>query len=416
LARTIFVVLWLVCTGAARYDPLSVSGEWMINAYKAVLSPLQGQNVCNFQPTCSQFMKAAIKSQGFFPGVFIGADRLMRDNPEVWAYYGNYYTGGVVNGRIPDPVENHLAWRKPADEPGLLVAASPGSAQESTGGRNTPPIPNLSFADFLYSSSDYQLAAAEYLRVRFASGSPGVSAYAGLMAAESYLRDGDIPAARHAFKDLEYPSSHDFKYYGLGRACFAEADYAGARAVLDSITSSPLSRQARDLSGWTYFRQHRFADGASLLKPAGGAGQSTAAEDELSSMDGRAIRRRSRLVSTLLSAVIPGVGQIYSGRAGDGGYSFLTVAGAGIVTWWFAEEHGKYDPTYVKVSIIGAITALFYAGNVYGANIAARDYNRLQERRYVQRADSLFGLIPLEPDYRALLDSVPRDTATAGRQ
>jgi TM2 domain-containing membrane protein YozV len=127
-------------------------------------------------------------------------------------------------------------------------------------------------------------------------------------------------------------------------------------------------------------------------------------------MDGRDIRRRSRLASTFLSAILPGAGQLYSGRAGDGAYTFLTVAGTGLVTWWFAAEPATRDRTRVKVSIFGVITAVFYAGNVYGANTAARDYNLLQERRYVQRADSLFERLSLEPDYRVLLDSVPADT------
>jgi TM2 domain-containing membrane protein YozV len=133
-------------------------------------------------------------------------------------------------------------------------------------------------------------------------------------------------------------------------------------------------------------------------------------------MDGRDIRRRSRLASSLLSVVIPGAGQLYSGRAGDGAYSFMTVVGTGLVTWWFAAEPATRDHTRVKVSIFGILTALFYAGNVYGANVAARDYNQLQERHYVQRADSLFNLLPLEPDYRSLLDSVSSDTTPPGRK
>lgn len=416
MTRTSFLIMWLASAAFARYDPLSVSGEWMIGAYKAVLSPLQGQNVCNFSPTCSQFARAAIKSQGFLPGVVIGADRLMRCNSFAWSYYESYYTGDVVGGRMSDPIENHVAWHRPADEPGLLIAAQPGSAQESLDIRNTLPVPNLNFADFLYSSGEYAQAAAEYLRVRFTSDSSSLSTYAGLMAAESYLSGGSVSDARHAFSDVSSPSAQDFKRYGIGRAYFSEADYTKARVALDSIASSPLSRRARDLAGWTYFRQRRFAEGASLLRPSGNDGRWTGFEEELSSMDGHDIRQRSRFVSTLLSALVPGAGQLYSGRAGDGGYSFLTVVGAGLVTWWFAAEHSQHDPTYVKVSIFGTIASLFYAGNVYGANVAARDYNLLQERRYGQRADSLFEQLSLEPDYRPLLDSLPRDTLQPARR
>jgi putative component of membrane protein insertase Oxa1/YidC/SpoIIIJ protein YidD/TM2 domain-containing membrane protein YozV len=395
----------------ARYDALSVSGEWMIDGYKAVLSPLQGPGVCNFNPTCSQFARAAIRSQGFLPGVLIGADRLMRDNPSVWSYYDSYYTGEIVGGRIPDPVENHIAWQSLPDEPGLLVSAQPNPVQESLGPRSTLPVPDLSFADYLYSSGEYMQAADEYLRVRFTSGSSALSGYAGLMAGESYLRAGDLAQARHAFGDLDAPAVEDFRQYGIARTDFAAAYYAGTRASLGSIASPILARQAEALEGWTFFRQHRFAAGASAL----GAGTDEPSR-YLSSMDGRDIQRRSRLVSTLMSCIVPGAGQLYSGRAGDGAYSFLTVVGSGLVTWWFAAEPTKRDPTRVKVSIFGVISTLFYAGNVYGGNIAARDYNLLQERRYVQRADSLFTLLSLEPDYHVLLDSVPQDTAQPGRK
>jgi TM2 domain-containing membrane protein YozV len=226
------------------------------------------------------------------------------------------------------------------------------------------------------------------------------------MAGESYLRAGDLAQARHAFGDLSAPAVGDFRQYGIARTDFAAADYVGTRTTLGSITSPLLARQAKSLEGWTFFRQRRFAEGASMMSAIG----SDETSQHLSSMDGRNIRHRSRFASTLLSAIVPGAGQLYSGRAGDGAYSFLTVASTGLVTWWFAAEPATRDRTRVKVSIFGVITALFYAGNVYGANVAARDYNLLQERRYVQRADSLFKLLSLEPDYRPLLDSVPADT------
>jgi putative component of membrane protein insertase Oxa1/YidC/SpoIIIJ protein YidD len=396
----------------ARYDALSVSGEWMIGAYKAVLSPLQGSNICNFSPTCSQFARGAIQSQGFLPGLLIGADRLMRCNTLAWSYYDTYYPVDVVSGRMPDPVANHVAWLRPPDEPGLLVSAQVGRAGESPGPSRAAAAPGLDFADYLYSSGEYSQAADEYLRVRFMSSHPGLSGFAGLMAGESYLRAGDLAQARHAFGDPSTPTVRDFGQYGIARTDFAAADYVGARTTLGSITSPVLARQAKALVGWTYFRQHRFAEGASTL----GAIGDEAASRELASMDGHGISHRSRLASTLLSAILPGAGQVYSGRAGDGAYSFLTVASTGLVTWWFATEHDKHDPSSVRVSIFGVITALFYAGNVYGANTAARDYNLLQERRYVQRADSLFDLLSLKPDYHSLLDSVPADTTTPGRE
>jgi putative component of membrane protein insertase Oxa1/YidC/SpoIIIJ protein YidD len=409
---TILFFLWLTGVCMARYDALSISGEWMIGAYKAVLSPLQGSNVCNFSPTCSQFARGAIRSQGFLPGLLIGADRLMRCNTIAWSYCESYYAGDIIAGRMPDPVANHVAWLRPQDEPGLLVSAHATPVSESLGIKRTPAAPSLGFADYLYGSGEYPQAAAEYLRVRFTAASPGLSGYAGLMAGESYLRAGDLALARHAFGDLSDPVVRDFRQYGIARTDFAAADYAGTRSVLDSITSTVLARPARALAGWSYFRQRRFGEGASALGVIGTDDPS----QRLSLMDGRDIHRRSRLASTLLSAIMPGAGQVYSGRAGDGAYSFLTVAGTGLVTWWFAADPATRDRTRIKVSIFGIITAVFYAGSVYGANVAARDYNLLQEHRYVQRADSLFNLLSLEPDYHALLDSMPADTTPTSRE
>lgn len=382
----------------------------MIGAYKLVLSPAQGPNICNFSPSCSQFTKGAIKSQGFLPGVVIGADRLMRCNTFAWSYYDSYYCGAIVEGRMPDPVENHIAWRSRTDEPGTSVAVRPPPASGLSSPDSAPPGPSLSFADFLYSSGEYEQAAAEYLRVRFTAGAPGLNGYAGLMAGESYLHASDFSGARRAFLDLSPTPVFEFSRYGVARTLFAQARYPEARAVLDSVASAPLARQARALGGWTLFKQHRFAEGASAL----GTIQGDPSAQYLSTMNGRDIRRRSRLASTLFSAIVPGAGQLYSGRAGDGAYSFLTVAGTGLVAWFFAAEPALRDRTRVKVSIFGALAALFYAGNVYGANVAARDYNLLQERRYLQRADSLFSLLPLEPDYRSLLDTLSCDTTRKG--
>jgi TM2 domain-containing membrane protein YozV len=384
----------------------------MISGYKAVLSPLQGPNICNFSPTCSQFAKAAIRSEGFLPGVLIGADRLMRCNTFAWSYYGSYYAGTIVGGRMPDPVENHIAWLSRTDEPGALVSVHPSPVSGLPSSAPAPPSPSLGFADFLYSSGEYSQAAAEYLRVRFTAGSARLSGYAGLMAGESYLRAEDFSGARRAFLDLKPTPVSEFSRYGIARTLFVQARYPEARAALDSVTSAPLARQARTLDGWTFFKQHRFAEGASTL----GTLQNDPSAQCLSTMDGRDIPRRSRLVSSLLSAIVPGAGQFYSGRAGDGAYSFMTVVGTGLVSWWFAAEPATRDRTRMKVSIFGVLTALFYAGNVYGANVAARDYNLFQERRYLQRADSLFNRLPLEPDYRSLLDTVSCDTTPPGRK
>ena len=399
MIRAVALLLLLVGIVSATYDAASISGEWLIDGYKAVLSPLQGGNICNFWPTCSQFTRAAISSEGFLPGIIIAADRLMRCNTFALSYFDKHYRG-TLHDRLSDPVENHVAWRNPpAASAPAAISTPPVSGSIAANGND----PGLSFADHLYETGDYSQSAAEYLRVRFTTSLVPVRRYAGLMAGEAFLQARAFREARRAFVDAD---TADYSRYGAGRTLFAQAQYSAARQLLDSITAAPLIRPAAAVSGWSLFKEHDFIDGARVFARF----PDDTTFSVLARFDGYDIHRRSRLVSSVLSVALPGAGQVYSGRAGDGVYSFLTVAGTGLITYWFAADPGHRDRTRVKVSVFGALTALFYAGNVYGANVAARDYNLLQERRYLEHAERLLGRLRLEPDYRILLDSTGTGT------
>jgi hypothetical protein len=61
------------------------------------------------------------------------------------------------------------------------------------------------------------------------------------------------------------------------------------------------------------------------------------------------------------------------------------------------------DNSRIKFSIFAFLTGLFWVGNIYGANIAARDYNQYQTRRYLTKIDEILARIDLRPDYHFLL-------------
>lgn len=382
----------------SAYDPLSVGGEWLISGYKAALSPLQGPNMCNFWPTCSQFTKSALGTAGFLPGILIGGDRLLRCNPFAWSYYDLHYSG-TSSGRIADPVENHIAWRMPPLEPGTILAGGPATSSPTATGVD---LPSLSFADYLYGSGEYRQSVAEYLRVRFSDTRSPVRDYAGLMAGEALLQSGDLQGARRAFRDIRSADIADFSLYGSARAFFGDGQFTRTRYVLDSVAPGPVYTRAQVLTGWSFLKERRFSEGAARFARLPPEMELA----DLSRMDGRDIRRRNRLLSSLLSAAVPGAGQLYSGRAGDAAYTFLAVAGPGLATWWFAADPAHRDRTRVKVAVFGAVTALFHAANIYGANMAARDYGLAQERRYLARAELLLARVRLEPDYGTLLDTL----------
>ncbi len=345
----------------------------------------------------------------------------MRCHTFAWSCYDKYYFG-ISHDRLKDPVENHIAWQQPGAEPKnlTLVAMEPEQVPVLQDISSAGRVSELGFADHLYSTEDYQRAAMEYLRAGFADTSRAVRTYAGLMAGESFLRAKDYARARTAFQETGTPAVIDICQYGIARTWFAQGHYDRTRAVLDSITGSGLAHERLVLTGWTLFKEHRFPEAASLFRCAA-KGDTLALRrvspllPELAELDGRSLPRRNRTASTLLSAVIPGAGHLYSGRAGDGVYAFLTVAGSGLLTYWFAANPEK-DRTRIKLSIFTTLTALFHAANIYGANIAARDYNRFQERKYLTQAERILHSARLEPDYRAVIENTaPPDTTGYNR-
>ncbi|MEO0075576.1 MAG: membrane protein insertion efficiency factor YidD, partial [candidate division WOR-3 bacterium] len=70
--------------------------------YKRIISPLQGQQICNFSPTCSEFARQSIRKYGLVLGTLMTSDRLQRCNPWAWTYLDKYYFG-IENDRIKDP-------------------------------------------------------------------------------------------------------------------------------------------------------------------------------------------------------------------------------------------------------------------------------------------------------------------------
>ena len=82
------------------------------------------------------------------------------------------------------------------------------------------------------------------------------------------------------------------------------------------------------------------------------------------------VQYKNAVMSSILSAIIPGAGQIYSQKYFDGIISFLSIAAcsAGGLYLYKREEKGYAFTLF-------AFSGLFYAGNIYGAYNAALNFN-----------------------------------------
>ncbi|MEE4177989.1 MAG: hypothetical protein V2I46_10800 [Bacteroides sp.] len=106
--------------------------------------------------------------------------------------------------------------------------------------------------------------------------------------------------------------------------------------------------------------------------------------------------RRSPALAGALSAVIPGLGKVYSGKKAEGIASFLYVGAMALTTFDFYRRLG---PKNVFFILSAATTGVFYVGNVWGSAIAAG--RQRNEFNYEMDQRILFDMhIPLRNIFR----------------
>lgn len=101
----IVYALLIITQSPNETNPVKIVVSSGFTLYQKIVSPAQG-DVCNFEPSCSQFAKKAIEKYGLW-GCLMATDRLMRCNP--WAHqHVNTYYSGIKNYKIYDPIENNF--------------------------------------------------------------------------------------------------------------------------------------------------------------------------------------------------------------------------------------------------------------------------------------------------------------------
>ena len=63
-----------------NHDAFQWGARMLIIFHQKIISPQDGA-VCHYRPTCSAFGKQALIKHGFFKGILMTTDRLIRDNP-----------------------------------------------------------------------------------------------------------------------------------------------------------------------------------------------------------------------------------------------------------------------------------------------------------------------------------------------
>lgn len=81
------------------------------------------------------------------------------------------------------------------------------------------------------------------------------------------------------------------------------------------------------------------------------------------------MKKKSGFVAGALSAVIPGLGKVYTGKPAEGLAAFLKTVPLALITIENYRVNGFNNP---QLYIFGSLFALFYVGNIWGSTLSAQ--------------------------------------------
>ena len=275
-----------------------------------------------------------------------------------------------------------------------------------------PPMPVSAqpsdFADSLFQEGDYLNAAYEYKRILILHPDLGRVDFIAFRVAASYQNAGQLKKAIPAYQFLidTYPNSLLVErstnniaqcHILLGER---ERGITALENFLSKYKGSELAPLAHFTIGMLHIDKNEWTEASRVWREV----SSTYPDSAFAKASTRLVRivksadtlpRRSPTVAGVLSAFVPGSGQIYSGKTIDGLYAFMSVAVLGSAGFYYTGKE-RYEVA-VPVVVLGAF---FYGNSIYRSIQAAQAFN-LQHKGHFRnriqqeiRDSGLFGTGP----------------------
>lgn len=265
------------------------------------------------------------------------------------------------------------------------------------------------FADSLFREGDYLNAAHEYKRILILHPNISHIDFIAFRVAASYQNGGQLDKAINAYQFLieTYPDSRLVarSTNNIAQCHILLDDKVEGIASLENFLSkhkkSDLAPRAHFTIGMLHIDKNEWAQADEIWNKVSLAYPDSPFAEVSARLAGIVedvdiLPRRSPTVAGVLSALIPGTGQVYSGRSVDGFYTFMSVAVLGSASVYYTREE-RYE-----VAIpVAALGLLLYGNNIYQGIQAAETFNLQHEERFrnqIQqeiRDSGLFGAIQL---------------------
>lgn len=265
----------------------------------------------------------------------------------------------------------------------------------------------LQFADQLLQEGEYFRAVTEYRRFRFNHPDDPRQAMALFRIGQAFYRGQQYNEALQTFRDViqSYPETPYGQQAWLwqGESLLQQTQFDAAEqsysAYMERYADAPALPYAQYQRGWTLLYRRQWGAAAAELQqipdtsPLFPAAQQLAIEAQ----EGSQRPKKSPVLAGVLSALLPGAGQLYNGRPGDAVLSFL-LNGLFIAGSIEAIQHDEL----AIAGVLSFFEAGWYGGNVYSAVNGSHKHNRRADETLLQDLERRFRVAPPE------LSSAPR--------
>ena len=250
----------------------------------------------------------------------------------------------------------------------------------------------FAFADHLESTGDYYRAITEYRRLVFHWPDHPLAFESRYRIGRSYLQGKDPDRAIVEFQDLltENPENIDASrtHYALAKALFYSEKWLLADNQLERMRINPQIAYSRL---WCYLKPRNIESALSIWE---NLSLEVLADDIPANMQPilqdlhslRALPQKNPRLSGVLSAIVPGLGQAYSGRPRNALTSFL-LNGLFIGAIAVAVDQKHYE----TAAVVGFFELGFYSANIYNAVNDAHKVNQIAYEKFLHRFESTYG-------------------------
>ncbi len=231
---------------------------------------------------------------------------------------------------------------------------------------------SLEFANYLFTSKQYQLASQEYERVLFLGKQPDSIK---LQIVRSLSLDNQkIQAIQRARSLYDYDFTQFPKNFSkhYTKDLFEIQDFIQLNYFLQQPNT--LARREQVFCSTSMFLHNLNWKGASLSTEL--ARKENMKETdffEKMTLEGQRLEYKSPLLATTLSIIVPGTGKFYTGDWQDGIFSLILVGTTAFQAYRGFKQKGVES---IRGWVFGAISLGFYTGNIWGSFRSAKKYNK----------------------------------------